>query len=134
MKETVKNLFVYIFIFFLVLSVFKGIVLPENLAYLLATLVILSLAMMIAKPFLTFLTIKVNFITLFLVGSLLIFGCMFLLDSLMTGFSVETEMFSGVTFGSIVINDFEMLPMISMAGVAVFGALMCSLFNELDKN
>ncbi len=134
MKETVKSLFVYIFIFFLVLSVFKGIVLPENLAYLLATLVILSLAMMIAKPFLTFLTIKVNFITLFLVGSLLIFGCMFLLDSLMTGFSVETEMFSGVTFGSIVINDFEMLPMISMAGVAVFGALMCSLFNELDKN
>lgn len=134
MKETVKNLFVYIFIFFLVLSVFKGIVLPENLAYLLATLVILSLAMMIAKPFLTFLTIKVNFITLFLVGSLLIFGCMFLLDSLMTGFSVEAEMFSGVTFGSIVINDFEMLPMISMAGVAVFGALMCSLFNELDKN
>jgi len=134
MKETVKNLFVYILIFFIVLSVFRGIVLPENLAYLLATLIILSFAMMIAKPFLTFLTIKVNFITLFLVGSLLVFGCMFLLDSLMTGFSIESEMFRGVTFGSIVIKDFEMLPIVSMAGVAILGALMCSLFNELDRN
>ena len=129
MKETVKNIFVYIFIFFLVLSIFSGIVLPENVIYILATLVVLSLAMMIAKPFLTFLTIKVNFITLFLVGSLLIFGSMFLLESLMTGFVVETTMFTGITFGSILINDFEMIPIVSMAGVAVVGALMCSLFH-----
>jgi uncharacterized membrane protein YvlD (DUF360 family) len=134
MKETIKNLFVYVLIFFLVLSMFTGIVLPENIAYLLATLAILSLAMMIAKPFLTFLTIKVNFVTLFLVGSLLIFGCMFLLESLMTGFTIENEMFTGVTFGSIVIKDFEMVPIVSMAGVAIVGSLMCSLFHELDKN
>lgn len=134
MKETIKNLFVYVLIFFLVLSMFTGIVLPTNMAYLLATLVILSLAMMIAKPFLTFLTIKVNFVTLFLVGSLLIFGCMFLLESLMTGFTIGNEMFTGVTFGSIVIKDFEMVPIVSMAGVAVVGSLMCSLFHELDKN
>lgn len=52
----------------------------------------------------------------------------------MTGFVVEKAMFTGITFGSIVINDFEMIPIVSMAGVAVVGALMCSLFHELDKN
>ncbi len=134
MKETVRNLFLYILIFYLVLSVFLGITLPENIAYVLATLVVLSFAMMIAKPLLSFLTVKVNFITLLLVGALLLFGAMLLLESLMPGFTIEKEMFIGVTFGSIVVNDFEMVPLISMAGVAVIGSFFCSMFYELDKN
>ena len=73
-------------------------------------------------------------ITLFLVGALVIFGVMFLLESLMPGFSIETEMFTGVSFGSVVINDFEMTPIVSMAGVAIVGSFICSLFHELDKN
>lgn len=132
MKETIKNLFVYIFIFYMVLSIFPGIILPINIAYVLATLIVLSLGMMIAKPFLTFLTVKVNFITMFLVGSLLIFGTMFLLESLMPGFEIEKEMFSGFNFGSIVIQEFEMVPMVSIGGVALVGSFMCSLFHELD--
>ena len=134
MKETVRNLFLYILIFYLVLSVFTGIVLPENIAYVLATLVILSFAMMIAKPLLSFLTVKVNFITLLLVGALILFGSMFLLESLMPGLIIETEIFTGITFGSIVVNDFEMIPIASMAGVAIVGAFLCSIFYELDKN
>ena len=134
MKETVRNLFLYILIFYLVLSVFVGITLPENIAYVLATLVVLSFAMMIAKPLLSFLTVKVNFITLLLVGALLLFGAMLLLESLMPGFTIEKEMFIGVTFGSIVVNDFEMVPLVSMAGVAVISSFFCSVFYELDKN
>ena len=134
MKETVRNLFLYILIFYLVLSVFMGIILPENIAYVLATLVVLSFAMMIAKPLLSFLTVKVNFITLVLVGTLIIFGSMFLLESLMPGFTIETEMFTGITFGSIVVNDFEMVPIASMVGVAITGSFLCSVFYELDKN
>ncbi len=134
MKETVRNLFLYILIFYLVLSVFLGITLPENIAYVLATLVVLSFAMMIAKPLLSFLTVKVNFITLLLVGALLLFGAMLLLESLMPGFTIEKEMFIGVTFGSIVVNDFEMVPLVSMAGVAVISSFFCSVFYELDKN
>jgi len=134
MKETVRNLFLYILIFYLVLSVFMGIILPENIAYVLATLVVLSFAMMIAKPLLSFLTVKVNFITLLLVGALIVFGSMFLLESLMPGFTIETEMFTGITFGSIVVNDFEMLPIASMVGVSVVGSFLCSVFYELDKN
>jgi len=124
----------YILIFYLVLSVFLGITLPENIAYVLATLVVLSFAMMIAKPLLSFLTVKVNFITLLLVGALLLFGAMLLLESLMPGFTIEKEMFIGVTFGSIVVNDFEMVPLVSMAGVAVISSFFCSVFYELDKN
>jgi len=134
MKETIRNLFLYILIFYLVLSVFLGITLPENIAYVLATLVVLSFAMMIAKPLLSFLTVKVNFITLLLVGALLLFGAMLLLESLMPGFTIEKEMFIGVTFGSIVVNDFEMVPLVSMAGVAVISSFFCSVFYELDKN
>ena len=134
MKETVRNLFLYILIFYLVLSVFLGITLPENIAYVLATLVVLSFAMMIAKPLLSFLTVKVNFITLLLVGALLLFGAMLLLESLMPGFTIEKEMFIGVTFGSIVVNDFEMDSLVSMAGVAVISSFFCSVFYELDKN
>ena len=134
MKETIRNLFLYILIFYLVLSVFLGITLPENIAYVLATLVVLSFAMMIAKPLLSFLTVKVNFVTLLLVGALLLFGAMLLLESLMPGFTIEKEMFIGVTFGSIVVNDFEMVPLVSMAGVAVISSFFCSVFYELDKN
>ena len=134
MKEAIRNLFLYILIFYLVLSVFLGITLPENIAYVLATLVVLSFAMMIAKPLLSFLTVKVNFITLLLVGALLLFGAMLLLESLMPGFTIEKEMFIGVTFGSIVVNDFEMVPLVSMAGVAVISSFFCSVFYELDKN
>jgi hypothetical protein len=134
MKEGIRNLLLYILIFYFVVSVFTGIVLPMNLLYVLATLVILSLAMMIAKPLLNFLTVKANFITLLLVGSLLVFSSMLLLESLMPGFGVENDIFAGVTFGSIVINDFEMSPMATMAGSSVLGAFLCSLFHELDRN
>lgn len=132
MKETVKNLLLYVLVFYFVISSFAGIVLPTNLAYVLATLMILSLAMMIAKPFLSFLTIKVNFLTLFLVGAILVFGSMFLLESLMPGFSIETTSFSGINFGSIVVKDFEMIPLVTMVSVGVVGSLVCSLFHELD--
>jgi hypothetical protein len=107
---------------------------PMNLVYVLATLVILSLAMMIAKPLLSFLTVKVNFLTLFLVGSLLVFSAMLLLESLMPGFTVGNDTFTGVTFGSIVINDFEMTSMAVMAASSAIGASLCSLFYILDKN
>jgi len=134
MKESIKNLYVYILIFYLVLSIFTGIVLPTNLAYVLATLVILSFAMMMAKPLLSFLTVKINFVTLLLVGSLLIFGSMLLLELSMPGFTIETKIFTGISFGSIVVNDFEMVPVVSMIGVAVVGAFLCSVFYELDRN
>lgn len=132
MKETFKSLYVYTLIFYLILTLFEGVILPDNVVYVLATLIILSLVMMLAKPFLTFLTVKVNFLTMFLVGSILLFGSMFLLESLMPGFYVEEGVFSGFNFGSIVIREFEMTPIISMVCVSVAGSFMCSLFHELD--
>ena len=134
MKETLRNLLLYVMVFYFVVSLFTGIILPINLLYVLATLVVLSLAMMISKPLLTFLTVKTNFLTLFFVGSLLVFSSMLLLESLMPGFGVEKDVFTGVTFGSLVVNDFEMSPMATMAGSSVVGAFLCSLFYELDRN
>lgn len=134
MKETIKNLFLYILVFYFVISLFSGITMPIDLVYVIATLVILSLAMMIAKPLLTFLTVRVNFLTLFLVGSVLVFSSMLLLESLMPGFTVSNDSFTGVTFGSIVVNDFEMTSMAVMAASSVIGAFLCSLFYTLDKN
>jgi len=132
MKETIRDLLLYLLVFYLVVSIFSGITLPVNLAYVLASLFVLSLAMMMAKPLLSFLTVKVNFLTLFLVGGILIFGATFLLESLMPGFVIEAATFEGFTLGSIVVNGFDMIPLVTMACVAVSGSLICSIFNELD--
>ena len=134
MKNFFKNLIQFMLVSYLILTLFKGIVLPINPLYLVASLMVLSIGMLMVSPILKFLTIKENFITTILMSSLILFGMFFLLDSFMTGFYIEAYTFEGMDLGSLIINSFEMTPLISMVFASVAASFLGSLLFVLEKS
>lgn len=133
MKEYLKNLLLFLLIFFFTTSVFKGIQMPTITLYYIATLFILSTTVMISKPFLNFLTIKVNFLTYLLLSSILLVGVFFLLKIFMTDFNIETVMFGGIRWDFLQINEFEMSPILTILLSSISSSLICTIFNTLEK-
>jgi hypothetical protein len=108
MKEVIKSLFVYSLILFFVFSFFsESIILPESASYLILTILILSFTVMISCPVLDFLTIKCNFLTFFLMTTLLLVGISYLLKLFMVGFYIESYMFAGLDLGELQISEFQ---------------------------
>ncbi|MCD4756133.1 hypothetical protein K8R20_00750 [bacterium] len=89
---------------------------------------------MITKPFLDFLTIKVNFITYFLLSSLLLVGIFFLLEIFMTGFFINTVTFEGINLDFLQINGFEVIPMITILIISTFSSFLSTIFFTLGKS
>jgi uncharacterized membrane protein YvlD (DUF360 family) len=129
-----KNLLLLLLIFFFSTTLFTGIVMPQITVYFFATLVVLSIGIMLTKPLLTFLTIKVNFITYFLMGSLITVGITFLLRIFMTGFFVESSYFSGASFDFLEINSFDINPILTIIIFGIVSAFISTLFYALDKS
>jgi len=134
MKKFIKNLIQFLLVSYLVLTLFKGIQLPENVVYVIASLVILSFGMLMASPIIKFLTIKENFITFFLMSSLLLTGLLFLLDIFMTGFHIVAYTFQGMEMGTLIINSFEVVPILTMALCALCSSFIGSLLYTLEKS
>ena len=133
MKEYFKNLLLFLLVFFFTTSIFEGIKMPENILYFFATIFILSTTVMIAKPLLNFLTININFLTYFLLTTLLLGGALFLLKIFMTGFYIETAMFEGINFDFVEINGFEMVPVVIITLFSILSSFICTIFNTLEK-
>jgi uncharacterized membrane protein YvlD (DUF360 family) len=102
--------------------------------YFVATLFVLSIGVMLTKPLLNFLTIKINFLTYFLMSTLILTGITFLLRIFMTGFLVETSEFSGVYMDFLQINSFEISPIFTIILFAVLSGFVSTLFYVLDKS
>ncbi len=134
MKESIYNLLLLLLVFFFTTILFQGIVMPEIVLYYCATLIILSMGVMITKPFLDFLTIKVNFITYFLLSSLLLVGIFFLLEIFMTGFFINTVTFEGINLDFLQINGFEVIPMITILIISTFSSFLSTIFFTLGKS
>lgn len=134
MKEGIKSVFVYILIIFSTLSIFSSSVqFPNSFTYLLATILLLSLTVMVACPLLNFLTIKCQFPTFFLMSLLLLTGVMYLLKLFMTDFYIEQYMFEGMQLGNIQINSFEVIPLMTIGIVAVIVSFFAAIYRELDS-
>jgi hypothetical protein len=133
MKETLKSLFVFVFIVYFVLSMLSGFVLPTISIYFAATVLILALTMMIVSPLLNFLTIKCKFPTFLLMSTLLLGGMMFLLKTFMTDFYIEEYVFNGMSLGTVQIQSFPVSPLISIALFAFLTGLLGGIFRELDN-
>lgn len=133
MKKFFRDLIQFMLISYVVLSLFKGIVLPANPLYIFASLIILAIGMLMVSVILKFLTIKENFITTFLMSSLIGVGFFFLLDTFMTGFYIETYTFGGLDLGSLVLNSFEMTPILTMVLASVCASFLVSLLSVLEK-
>ncbi|HCC68079.1 TPA: hypothetical protein DEP90_02650 [Patescibacteria group bacterium] len=134
MKEYIKNLLLFFLIFFFTTTIFSGIIMPNLSIYYLSTLIILSTGVMMTKPFLNFLTIKINFLTYFLMSSILLIGIFFLLEIFMTGFLVEIITFEGVSLDFLQINGFEMVPVVTILLISTLSSLLCSIFFTLGKS
>jgi len=135
MKKSLKLILVYILISYFVLNMFnQGIELPLNSAYLFLTLVIISFVLLIACPLLNFLTIKCKFLTFFLMSFLLLTGTFYALKLFMVGFFIETYTFEGLDLGSLQINTFEVIPIISIILFSLSISFLSALFRELDSS
>ena len=106
---------------------------PDNAIYYIATLFVLSTAIMITKPFLKFMTIKINFLTYFLMSTLLLVGVFFLLKVFMTGFFIQTSSFNGINWDFLQINGFDMIPILTIGLTSILSAFLSSLFYTLEK-
>jgi hypothetical protein len=135
MKKGLKSLLVYSLILYFVLGFFNdGIKLPENPAYLVITVLMLSLTVMISCPVLTFLTIKCKMPTFFLMTTLLLTGILYVLKLFMIDFYIDSYMFDGIEVGTMQINSFNVEPIITIITTAVASSFFCSVFRELDND
>lgn len=135
MKDSLKNIFVYALIAYVASVMFSaGIILPEIPAYLLMTVLILSFTTMMACPFLGFLTIKCNLVTSWLMSSILLIGIFYVLQLFMVDFYIESFVFEGFSLGNVVINSFDVSPLLTMIFASVTCGFMSSLYMELDRN
>lgn len=135
MKKSLKSILVYLLISYTVLTVFQeGLQLPDNPLYLIAVLLIISLTLMIVCPLLNFLTVKCKFFPFLLMSLLLLVGVFYAFNMFMVGFLIETYTFKGYELGTLQVNKFEVIPVISMILYSFFISLFASIYKELDVN
>ncbi len=134
MAKFLKNLFLFLLIFYFSTSIFTGIVMPNINLYYFATLFVLSIAIMMTEPFLKFLTIQINFLTYWLMSSLILTGITFLLRIFMTGFFVENTEFAGLSLSFVEINGFVLNPILTILVFSVTSGIISTLFYILEKS
>lgn len=133
MKKFLRNLIQYMLGGFLVLSLLRGVSIPTNGIYLIATLFILAITVFLASAILNFLTIRENFITSFIMTLLLGVGTFFLIQQFMPGFNIEVYEFEGINTGNLVIHPFTITVLITMVIGSFSHSLISSIFKVLEK-
>ena len=134
MKKFIKNLIQYMLCAYFVLTILNGITIPTNTVYLISSLLILAIAVFLSSAILGFLTIRENFITSFIMVSLLSIGAFFLLQQFMPGFSIEVYDFNGINTGNLVIHPFTITAIINMVFGGLIHSLLCSVLKVLEKS
>ncbi|MGI5898238.1 MAG: hypothetical protein ACOX6Q_03730 [Candidatus Dojkabacteria bacterium] len=135
MKEEVKKFFVNFLIIYLAIdTVGNSIHMPARVEYLLFTYFVIALAISFVNPLLRFLTVKSNFITYFLVSTLLLIGVLFMLKMFMIDFTVDSYDFDALTIGSLHIESFNVTPMITIVTTSLFVSCLAAIYKELDKS
>lgn len=134
MGKYFKSLLLFLLIFFFTSTIFSGIIMPEITLYFFATLFVFSMGVMMTDPFLKFLTIKINFLTYWLMSTIILTGITFLLKIFMTGFFIEKSEFSGASFDFLEVTGFEINPIFTIILFSVVSALVSTIFYSLEKS
>ena len=92
-----------------------------------------AIAIFLSSIILGFLTIKENFITTFLMSTLLCIGVFFLMEGFMPGFKIEVYTFEGLNTGNLVVNPFEVTKILTMVFASTSYAFITSILNVLEK-
>ncbi len=134
MKKFFRLLLQYMLATYFVITIFKGVTIPTNSIYLIASLIGVSLSAFISTIILKFLTIKENFITSLLMTTLLCFGVFFILQEFMPGFVISDYTFEGINSGNLAIHSFIVTPVISMGILGFAFAFIGALIKAFEKN
>lgn len=124
-KRFLFNILLYMMIFSFVCMITKSIVLPVDTVYLFVSLLVVACSIMLYEPVLRFLTVKRNFLTQWVMSSVFVFISIYLLNSLMPMFTVQT-------FATK--SEFLQLALsgtMTMVFVSILTGFVCSLFTIL---
>jgi hypothetical protein len=131
MKKTVYSILLYILAFTFSMSFFSGVQLPSEPLYWLATVVIFAVVVLLHRPVLRFLTVKINFVTFLLSASLLSIGAFYALELVMPGFFIGVSSFDGISTGTVTINSFELTKVVTIVASSFVYGMVCSLMETL---
>ncbi|NLE31328.1 hypothetical protein GX618_03610 [Candidatus Dojkabacteria bacterium] len=134
MKKFFRLLLQYILATYFVITIFKGVQLPSNYIYLIASLIAVSLSAFLSSTILNFLTIKENFITSLIMTTLLSFGVFFVLQEFMPGIKLIDYTFEGINSGKLLIHSFVVTPIISMGILGFSFSFLASLIKAFEKS
>lgn len=134
MKKLIKNLIQFMLCAYFILTIFNGVSIPTNSIYLISSLLILAFAVFFSSAILSFLTIRDNFLTSFIMVFLISFGAFFLLQELMPGFNIEEYEFNGISTGNLVIHPFTITPIITMVIGSTGFSFVSSMLKVLEKS
>ncbi len=134
MKKFFRLLLQYMLATYFVITIFKGVQLPSNYIYLIASLIAVSLSAFLSSTILNFLTIKENFITSLIMTTLLSFGIFFILQEFMPGIKLIDYTFEGINSGKLLIHSFVVTPVISMVLLGFSFSFIAALIKAFEKN
>jgi len=134
MKEGTKLVLVGMLILYFFMSLFnQAYHLPESFLYLFVILLIGGIVLLAVCPFLNFLTVKCNFITFVLMGTILLSGILYVLKMFMVDFAIEEFVFQELKLGTLQINEFTFTPILSIVCVSLLTSLLTGIYKELDR-
>jgi hypothetical protein len=107
MKKGLFDLILYMFTFVFVMMFFPSVKLPTDSVYLFSALLLVGIGIMFSKYLLTFLTVKVVFLTRLIAITLILFGVIFALETFLPGFVVDKLVFSETDLGFLSLKTFE---------------------------
>lgn len=134
MKKFFYSLFLNIVIFIAVASGFEGLSFPKDFMYGVVTLLALSFGVMLYRPILKFLTVKVNFLTYFITAFLLISGVMYGLELFIPELYINSSSFKEVNLQLITINAFTVSQVGTLLGFSMVSAFISGMLDSLRKS
>jgi hypothetical protein len=129
MKKGIFDLVLYTLSFVFVLLFFPSVKLPPDSIYLMTFLFVVGLGVLLSKPLLTFLTVKVVFLTRLIAITLILFGLFFALETFLPGFLIENMVFQETDWGWLSLKSFEF----DKIGVMVLLSLSTAFVSSVVK-
>ncbi len=133
MKKGLFDLVLYIFSFVFVMLFFPSVQLPSDLIYLFSVLILVGVSIVLSKPLLVFLTVKVVFLTRLLAITLILFGVFFALETFLPGFLVDNLVFQETDLGWLSLKSFEFDKIGTMVLLSLSTAFVSSLVKLLQE-
>lgn len=133
MKKLVFSFLLNILVISFVISIFKGINLPTDSIYALVVYCALSIGIMLHKPVLKFLTVKINILTFWLAASIISLGVFYLLVTFLPGLEISESVIKQMNFGAVTIESFKLDMMLTMISSVLMSSFIAAVMETLKK-